>query len=156
MCLLAVIKKIRSTMESIAAAASLLTILEAAVSVSKSATEFCRSIRETPDELAHLSRRTLQTHARLNIQFHLHQSLSNRDFGAFLPHDALKALEVDLDNARASLDQIKRSASIQVRQSSAHQRVVWVLHEKRKVKKISENLRDIDDNLSSMLTTWSM
>lgn len=142
-------------MELIAAAASLLTILEAAVSVSKSATEFCRNIREAPDELAHLSRRTLQTHARLNIQSHLHQGLCNREFGAFLPLDALKALKVDLENARASLEQSQCSGLIHVRQASAHQRVVWVLHEKRKVKKFLDNLRDVDENLSSMLTTLS-
>lgn len=143
-------------METIAAATSLLTILEAAVSVSKSAIEFCRNFREAPDELAHLSRRTLQTHARLNIQFHLHRSFCNQESGDFLPLGALDTLEIDLKNARASLGQIQCSGLIHVRQASAHQRVVWVLHEKRKVKRFLENLRDVDENLSSMLTTLSM
>lgn len=143
-------------MEIVSASASLLSILEAAVSISKAATDLYHNLREAPKELAHLSSRIVQTQSRLNIQLHLYRSLSSDNLDSVLPVDAIKALEIDLNDAKTTLGIIQGSVSARAGQPNATQRVGWVCHKKPKVKKLLENLRDIDNNLSAMLTTLSV
>ncbi|KAL9591708.1 MAG: hypothetical protein Q9179_007449 [Wetmoreana sp. 5 TL-2023] len=131
-------------MEPLSTTASFLAILEATIFVGKATAEFCHDIREAPKELSRLSSRILQTQSRLKIQLHLHQSLSNGNLDAFLTAEALKTLETDLKDVKTCLGVIQGSVPARADQSNAHQRLGWVLHEKRKVKKLLQSLRDVD------------
>ncbi|KAL8691361.1 MAG: hypothetical protein Q9218_003405 [Villophora microphyllina] len=142
-------------MEPISATASCLALLEAAIVVSKAATVLYHNISDAPKELAHLSSRILQTQSRLNIQLQTCQSLSSYDLDSFFPTEALELLDKDLNDAKTILELIQSSSSI-VGKPNATQRVLWALHDKRKVKKVLEKFHDIDKNLCAMLTTLSV
>ncbi|KAL8732704.1 MAG: hypothetical protein Q9181_003872 [Wetmoreana brouardii] len=143
-------------MEPLSTTASFLAILEATICVGKATAEFCHDFREASRELSQLSTRVLQTQSRLKIQLQLHETLSSGNLDALLPAEALKTLETDLNDVKTCLGVIQGSVPAGAGQPNAHQRLGWVLHEKRKVKKLLRNLRDIDGNLSAMLVTLSL
>ncbi|KAL9577307.1 MAG: hypothetical protein Q9212_006447 [Teloschistes hypoglaucus] len=142
-------------MEPISTAASCLALLEAAVVISKAATHLYRNVRHAPKELAHLSNRILQTQSRLNVQLQFCQSLGSYDVHPLLSTEALQVLQANLGDAQASLGAIE-DFSLSVGKTNVSQRVSWALYEKRKVTRLLEKLRDIDNNLCAMLATLSV
>ncbi|KAL9580782.1 MAG: hypothetical protein Q9203_006161 [Teloschistes exilis] len=142
-------------MEPISTAASCLALLEAAVVVSKAATHLYRNVRHASKELAYLSDRILQTQSRLNVQLQFCQSLGSYDVHPLLSAEVLRVLQADLNDAQASLGAIQ-DFSRSVGKTNASQRVSWALYEKRKVTRVLEKLRDIDNNLCAMLATLSV
>ncbi|KAI4250574.1 MAG: hypothetical protein L6R40_000174 [Gallowayella cf. fulva] len=140
-------------MEPLSIAASLLTVLEATASVSKSTIALYRNVREAPKELAQLSTRVSQTRSRLAIQIQLYQSLNGGSTKSLLPDGALVTFQADLENAKDCLGIIK---GIRSAKGGGKQCLSWVMQDKRKVTKVLLNLHDIDNNISALLTTLSL
>lgn len=143
-------------MEPISGIASVLSILEAAVSVSKTARDLYRNLRDAPKEFAQLSTRISRTRSRIDVQLQLHQRLSGGSLDTLLSNEALKVLHTDLIDATSCLTQMQDSVSTMLAHPEGRQRFVWVTRDKRKVIKVLQNLRDIDDNLSALLATLSL
>ncbi|KAL8964704.1 MAG: hypothetical protein Q9183_004269, partial [Haloplaca sp. 2 TL-2023] len=144
-------------MEPLSATGSMLAILDTTVLVSKATTDLYHSLKDAPAELAHYSQRILQTQSTLKIQIQLYETLTDKSLDLILPTETLKALKSNLDQVEENVD-IGRTL---VNEPEAHdlnvtQRLGWVLCRKRKAKKVLENLRSIDSNLSALLITLAV
>ncbi|KAL8910724.1 MAG: hypothetical protein Q9171_004017 [Xanthocarpia ochracea] len=143
-------------MEPLSIAASLLSVLEATAVVSKAVIALYRSVCGAPNELAQLSARISQTRARLDVQLRVCQSIGNGSLKALLPDEALAVFEIDLVNSKNGLERIQETLSARSGHSNGKQCFNWVVQDKRKVIKVLGDLRDINDNLLSLLTTLSL
>ncbi|KAL8672204.1 MAG: hypothetical protein Q9168_003336 [Polycauliona sp. 1 TL-2023] len=143
-------------MDPLSITASLLSVLEAAAVVSKTSIALYRGARDAPKELAFLANQILRTQARLDVQVQVYQSLKSSNVEDSLPDEAVATLNADIENAKVCLESIQNMLSASSGHSSNRQRFGWVIQDKRKFNKLLDNLRDIDNNLSAMLTTISL
>ncbi|KAL8727872.1 MAG: hypothetical protein Q9166_005749 [cf. Caloplaca sp. 2 TL-2023] len=143
-------------MEPLSITASLLSVLEATAVVGKATISLYRNVRNAPRELAQASTRLLQTRVRLDVQLRLYQSLSSGDLNILLPDEALTAFQNDLENANKCLESVRDTLSARAGCTHSKQCFGWVTQDKRRIMMVLSNLRDIDDNLSALLTTLSL
>ncbi|KAL9001457.1 MAG: hypothetical protein Q9169_000032 [Polycauliona sp. 2 TL-2023] len=143
-------------MEPLGIAASLLTALEATAGVSKATIALYRNVRDAPKELEYLANQISRTQIRLDVQVKLYQGLNVGYLANWITDDALKAFLGDLENAKTCLDSVRNIIPASADYSSSKHRFSWVAHDKRKVNKVLDNLRNIDGNLSAMLGTLSV
>lgn len=143
-------------MEPIGGIASILSILEAAACVSNVTAEIYREFRDAPKELARLAARISRIRSRIDVQLQIYRSLSGNNLDNLVSAEALKTLQADLQDAVKCLDVVQDSVSATGTYPNGKQRCVWVFKDKRRVTRVVQNLRDVDTNLSALLTTLSL
>ncbi|KAL8976444.1 MAG: hypothetical protein Q9205_007548, partial [Flavoplaca limonia] len=115
-----------------------------------------RNVRHTPEDLAFLANRISQTQVRLDVQLRLCQGLNNGFLASWVPEQALKTFQADLENANACLDNVRHIIPAESDYSKSKHGFSWVVRNKRRVHRILGNLQSIDNNLSAMLDTMTL
>jgi hypothetical protein len=141
-------------MEAIAAAASLLALINVVSAAAKASINLCQNIRDAPAELTAFASHLLMIKAELELL----RSYGDQLYLNVTSPDSIAALCVAFDSTQATLQALEQACSCIRRKSNGRlSRLRWAYVDKPAVQKLFEQLRNTElslNTIQNLLALW--